>query len=78
MEQPRLPGLPTMAALMLAAMIVAWIGLFGPSASVEFTTWKHRRRLGAKYFNSVIRSLLRDHVGADPKIGGQFENLRRC
>jgi hypothetical protein len=30
MASPRLPGLPTIAALMLSAMLAVWLGLFGP------------------------------------------------
>jgi hypothetical protein len=32
----KLPGLPTFAALMLAAVLTAWLGIWGPIFSVEF------------------------------------------
>ncbi len=32
---PRLPGLPTFAALLLSVLITIWLGLWGPFFSIE-------------------------------------------
>jgi hypothetical protein len=39
-EGPRLPGLPTVAALMLSAMIAAWLGLLGPINLAAIEKWQ--------------------------------------
>jgi hypothetical protein len=40
MKDSPLPGLPTMAALMLSAMIAGWIGLFGPLDFSKIKEWQ--------------------------------------
>ena len=39
-EAPRLPGLPTMAALMLSVLIAVWLGLFGPLNLAAIEKWQ--------------------------------------
>ena len=39
MPRPRLPGLPTISALMLCAMLAAWLGLLGPLDLSTVQNW---------------------------------------
>jgi hypothetical protein len=40
MKKPRLPGLPTVSALMLTAIIATALGLFGPIDIAKFKEWQ--------------------------------------
>jgi hypothetical protein len=40
MSHPRLPGLPTVAALMLATIMVVWLGLWGPIHLDRLQQWQ--------------------------------------
>jgi hypothetical protein len=40
MKPPYLPGLPTMAALMLCTILVAWLGLWGPIDLSKLEKWQ--------------------------------------
>ena len=40
MISPRLPGLPTVAALMLAAVLTAWLGVWGPIKLENVKDWQ--------------------------------------
>src|ERR1035437_3087036 len=40
MRRPTLPGLPTFAALMLAAMIAVWLGVAGPVELAKIKGWQ--------------------------------------
>lgn len=44
---PRLPGLPTVAALVLSAMITVWLGLWGPLFSIKIDNWNDSTGLAA-------------------------------